>query len=68
MSKRIFASITFLVLFLQYSPIMAQQIYGNNPLVHTYSIVAIDRETGEMGVAVQSHWFSVGSIVIWGEA
>jgi uncharacterized Ntn-hydrolase superfamily protein len=46
----------------------AQQAYGDNPLVHTYSIVAIDQETGEMGVAVQSHWFSVGSIVIWGEA
>ena len=36
--------------------------------VHTYSIVARDPETGEMGVAVQSHWFSVGSIVSWGEA
>ena len=36
--------------------------------VHTYSIVARDPETGEMGVAVQSHWFSVGSIVTWGEA
>ena len=36
--------------------------------VHTYSIVAYDRETGQMGVAVQSHWFSVGSLVIWGEA
>ena len=33
----------------------------------TYSIVARDPETGEMGVAVQSHWFSVGSIVSWGE-
>jgi len=36
--------------------------------VHTYSIVAIDRETGELGAAVQSHWFSVGSSVIWAEA
>jgi uncharacterized Ntn-hydrolase superfamily protein len=34
----------------------------------TYSIVARDRETGAMGVAVQSHWFSVGSLVGWGEA
>lgn len=31
----------------------------------TYSIVARDRDTGELGVAVQSHWFSVGSIVPW---
>jgi uncharacterized Ntn-hydrolase superfamily protein len=39
-----------------------------DPLVHTYSIVARDPATGEMGVAVQSHWFAVGSIVTWGEA
>jgi uncharacterized Ntn-hydrolase superfamily protein len=31
----------------------------------TYSIVARDPDTGELGVAVQSHWFSVGSIVSW---
>jgi uncharacterized Ntn-hydrolase superfamily protein len=36
--------------------------------VHTYSIVARDPKTGELGVAVQSHWFSVGSMVIWAEA
>jgi uncharacterized Ntn-hydrolase superfamily protein len=46
----------------------AQTFYSDNPLVATYSIVARDPETGEMGVAVQSHWFSVGSIVSWGEA
>jgi uncharacterized Ntn-hydrolase superfamily protein len=33
----------------------------------TYSIVARDPETGELGVAVQSHWFSVGPIVPWAE-
>ena len=31
----------------------------------TYSIVARDAHTGELGVAVQSHWFSVGSVVGW---
>jgi uncharacterized Ntn-hydrolase superfamily protein len=31
----------------------------------TYSIVARDQQTGELGVAVQSHWFSVGSVVAW---
>jgi uncharacterized Ntn-hydrolase superfamily protein len=31
----------------------------------TYSIVARDGNTGQMGVAVQSHWFSVGSVVTW---
>jgi uncharacterized Ntn-hydrolase superfamily protein len=36
--------------------------------VHTYSIVARDAATGELGVAVQSHWFSVGSVVTWAEA
>jgi uncharacterized Ntn-hydrolase superfamily protein len=36
--------------------------------VHTYSIVARDPSTGELGVAVQSHWFSVGSSVAWAEA
>ncbi len=34
----------------------------------TYSIAARDPHTGEMGVAVQSHWFSVGSAVPWAEA
>jgi len=37
-------------------------------LVHTYSIVARDSVTGEIGVAVQSHWFSVGPVVPWAEA
>lgn len=35
---------------------------------HTFSIVARDPQTGEMGVAVQSHWFSVGTVVPWAEA
>ena len=45
---------------------------NNDPIpsrpVHTFSIVARDPATGELGVAVQSHWFSVGSIVAWAEA
>jgi uncharacterized Ntn-hydrolase superfamily protein len=36
--------------------------------VSTYSIVARDAATGELGVAVQSHWFSVGPLVPWAEA
>jgi len=31
----------------------------------TYSIVARDPETGELGVAVQSHYFQVGPVVPW---
>ena len=34
----------------------------------TYSIVAFDPETGELGVAVQSHWFSVGPLCAWARA
>jgi len=33
--------------------------------ISTYSIVARDASTGELGVAVQSHWFSVGAVVPW---
>jgi uncharacterized Ntn-hydrolase superfamily protein len=36
--------------------------------VNTYSIVARDPATGDLGVAVQSHWFSVGATVPWAEA
>src|SRR5437867_3332681 len=35
--------------------------------VHTFSIVARDPVTGDLGVAVQSHWFSVGPTVPWAE-
>ncbi len=41
---------------------------GAAPRAFTFSIVARDAATGEMGVAVQSHWFSVGSVVPWAEA
>jgi uncharacterized Ntn-hydrolase superfamily protein len=33
----------------------------------TYSMVARDPSSGQLGVAVQSHFFSVGSIVTWAE-
>jgi uncharacterized Ntn-hydrolase superfamily protein len=36
-------------------------------LVHTYSIVARDPDTGQLGVAVQSHYFAV-FLVAWAEA
>ena len=44
------------------------QIRNRFPLAHTFSIVARDPHTGQMGAAVQSHWFSVGSLVPWAEA
>jgi uncharacterized Ntn-hydrolase superfamily protein len=37
-------------------------------LAHTYSIVARDPDTGQLGVAVQSHYFAAGSVVTWAEA
>jgi uncharacterized Ntn-hydrolase superfamily protein len=37
-------------------------------LAHTFSITARDPQSGHVGVAVQSHWFSVGSVVTWAEA
>jgi uncharacterized Ntn-hydrolase superfamily protein len=45
----------------------APAVSGLRP-VHTYSIVARDPETGQLGVAVQSHWFSVGALAAWAEA
>ena len=45
----------------------AHVIPKSNP-VSTYSIVAYDEKTGEFGVAVQSHWFSVGFLVPWAKA
>lgn len=38
------------------------------PFLHTYSIVARDEATGQLGVAVQSHWFNVGFLCPWVEA
>lgn len=63
---------TFKVIFLNFLILVSitySQVFEKaNPLVHTYSIVAYDSTTGEIGVAVQSHWFSVGTVVSWGEA
>ena len=47
--------------------LISQTLPKSNP-VHTYSIIAYDQNTGEFGVAVQSHWFSVGSLVPWAKA
>jgi uncharacterized Ntn-hydrolase superfamily protein len=60
--------IQFAILNSQFSIITAQIYKSDSPLAHTFSIVAFDEKTGDMGVAVQSHWFSVGTSVTWGEA
>jgi uncharacterized Ntn-hydrolase superfamily protein len=49
-------------------PAAAQVYSATDPLAHTFSIVARDPLTGDLAVAVQSHWFSVGTAVSWGEA
>lgn len=60
--------IVFLVLILFGSNIKAQVYSKNEPFAHTFSIVAKDTVTGDMAVGVQSHWFSVGSIVSWAKS
>ena len=57
----------FIALFFQF-PAHAQFFKKDAPFAHTFSIVARDPVTGEMAVGVQSHWFSVGTAVPWGEA
>lgn len=61
-------SIIFLITFIISQVITAQSYKKSEPFTHTYSIVARDSITGDMGVAVQSHWFSVGSVVTYGKA
>lgn len=66
-------SVLFLILALHLSPSGHTLSASPNTAkstrpVHTFSIVARDPATGELGVAVQSHWFSVGSVVAWAEA
>ncbi len=58
----------FLIAIFSFFQLNAQNQKPNDPFAHTYSIVARDVRTGEMGVAVQSHWFSVGTVVPWGQA
>ncbi len=60
--------IVLLVFVFLLTALFAQKTINNQPFAHTFSIVAMDEKTGDIGVAVQSHWFSVGSIVSWAEA
>ena len=54
--------------FLQ-SRLCAQNLtYGNQNMIATFSIVACDPEAGELGVAVASRFFAVGSVVPWAKA
>src|SRR6476620_85283 len=48
--------------------LLALPVLAQHRPVNTFSIVARDPATGQIGVAVQSHWFAVGQIVPWAEA
>src|SRR6266404_4902649 len=48
--------------------LLAPSAFAQLRPVNTFSIVARDPRTGQIGVAVQSHWFAVGQIVPWAEA
>ena len=60
-------SVVFLCAFVLWCGVISVNAYDGRP-ISTYSIVARDPATGNLGVAVQSHWFSVGSAVPWAEA
>jgi uncharacterized Ntn-hydrolase superfamily protein len=59
--------LTILLLFISVN-LQAQYFSNKEPFAHTFSVVGRDAKTGDMAVAVQSHWFSVGTTVSWGEA
>ena len=60
-SKRLILVLAILTL------VFSQKTSSMRP-ISTYSIVALDETTGELGGAVQSHWFSVGFLVPWAKA
>ena len=62
---KIYFLLFYLIIFVTKN--FAQNVPKSNP-VSTYSIVAYDEQTGQFGVAVQSHWFSVGALVPWAKA
>jgi uncharacterized Ntn-hydrolase superfamily protein len=63
--KTMFKNILMMSLIVSCTKVKAQFFNKEEGLKHTYSIVARDEKTGELGVAVQSHWFGVGTVVSW---
>lgn len=63
----IFLVFGLFLLFTDPSNAQTHPVTGDQ-LAHTFSIVARDTATGEMAIGVQSHWFSVGTIVSWGRS
>jgi uncharacterized Ntn-hydrolase superfamily protein len=60
--------ITLVLIFAAGSALAAKQPFVATNTVSTFSIVARDLATGQMGIAVASRYFSVGSVVPWAEA
>ncbi len=58
----------FLCMFVSLTGQAQEFSIQKDDFAHTFSIVARDSVTGEMAVGVQSHWFSVGSLVPWGKS
>ncbi len=50
------------------SPLPSSAHAASMPRVNTFSIVAFDPVTGDLGVAVESKFFGVGSVVPWAQA
>ncbi len=65
---KIFQRTSPFIIFVAFAVTAFSQAPDRRRPVATYSIVARDADTGELGVAVQSNWFSVGSIVSWAES
>lgn len=65
MKRRFLLQVVNLMLVMAFACVAVPQ---SMPTVSTFSIVAIDPQTGEMGVAVASRYFSVGSVVPWAMA
>ena len=66
--KRFFFAVLLILITALHSNLFAQEKTNTRELVSTFSIVASDPETGEVGVAVASRFFSVGSVVPWAKA
>ncbi|MEA3463417.1 MAG: DUF1028 domain-containing protein [Bacteroidota bacterium] len=69
MAARFTLLLVGIILSILVNPIQAQlHPETGDGLAHTFSIVARDTATGEMAIGVQSHWFSVGTIISWGRS
>ena len=55
-------------LLLASDPADERGLFPEEPVVATFSVVGYDPETGDLGVAVQSKFFGVGSVVPWAKA